>query len=188
MQDKKIIAVVGMAGSGKTETTKYLLEKLDCPKIYFGKYTFERIEKEGLEVNYENERIIREKIRSELGMGAYARMSLPEIDKLIAKNNFLVLESLAGWEEYKIIKEKFKDIFFVVAAYANPKLRFKRLQERKNERPIKDWEEFEKRDYTELEGQHKGAPIAMADFMIVNETSLEYLHEKIDEIISNLKS
>lgn len=188
MESKKIIAVVGMAGSGKTETTGYLMEKLKCPKVYFGKHTFERLKKEGLEINYENERLIREKIRSELGMGAYAKLSLPEIEKLIAENNFLVLESLAGWEEYKIIKEKFKTSFHVIAIYATPKLRFKRLVNRKKERPIKDWEEFEKRDYTEIEGQHKGGPIAMADFTIINESSFDNLKSKLDEIIELIKN
>lgn len=134
MEGKRIIAIVGMAGSGKTEVTKYLIEKLGCPRIYFGKYIFDRIEKEGLEVNYKNERIIREKIRSELGMGACAKLSLSDIDENLKEYNFLILESLYSWAEYKIIKEKYGDSSIIVAAHAAPRIRFERLTKRKNNR------------------------------------------------------
>ena len=186
MEGKKIIAIVGMAGSGKTEVTKYLIGKLGCPRIYFGKYTFDRIEKEKLEVSYKNERIIREKIRSELGMGAYAKLSLPDIDEYLKEFNFVILESLYSWAEYKIIKEKYGDSFVIVATHTAPKIRFERLVKRKGNRPIKDWEEFQTRDYTELENLEKGGPIAMADYLIVNEQSLGYLHNKLDEAVEDL--
>lgn len=186
MENKKVIAVVGMAGSGKTETIKYLQQKFNWPKIYFGTATFERIEQEGLEVNYENERKVREKIRAELGMGAYAILALPKIEKEFETNDVVLLESLYSWDEYKIIKEKYGDIFQVIAVYASPKTRFERLTNRLNERPISDKEEFIKRDYSEIEGTDKGGPIARADFTIVNESSLEDYHKQIDLIIDKL--
>jgi dephospho-CoA kinase len=108
---KKLIAVVGMAGSGKTEVIKYLQKTFKWPKIYFGEATFERLEKEGLEVNYENEKIVREKIRAELGMGAYATLALPKIESLFKKNNIILLESLYSWDEYKIILKKLPGYF-----------------------------------------------------------------------------
>ena len=188
MEGKKIIAIVGMAGSGKTEITKYLIEKLGCPRIYFGKYTFDRIEKKGLEVNYKNERMIREEIRNELGMGAYAKLSLPDIENNLKEYNFLILESLYSWAEYKIIKKQYGDSFIVIATHAAPRVRFKRLINRIDDRPIKDWAEFQARDYTELENLEKGGPIVMADYLIVNEQSLEYLHEELDEIVNKLSS
>jgi dephospho-CoA kinase len=186
MEGKKIIAIVGMAGSGKTEITKYLIEKLGCPKIYLGKHTFDRMEKEGLEVSYKNERMIREKIRSELGMGAYAKLSLSDIKEKLKEHSFLILESLSSWAEYKIIKEKYGDSFAVVSSHASPRIRFARLIKRKKERPMKDWEEFQARDYTELEGLEKGGPIAMADYLVVNEKSLGYLHEKLDDFLEKI--
>ena len=107
--EKKIIAIVGMCGSGKSEVVKYLQKTKKWPKIYFGEATFERIKKEGLELNYENERKTREKIRKEMGMGAYAKLALPKIEKLLEKNETVILESLYSWAEYKIIKESGPD-------------------------------------------------------------------------------
>lgn len=186
MKKKTIIAAVGMAGSGKTEIIKYLQKKISANNIYLGEATFDRIKKEGWELNYENERIARETIRTEMGMGAYALLAIPKIEKILQEEDIVLLESMYSWEEYKIIKEKYGENFFVIATHASPKIRCKRLLSRSNERPIKDREEFNKRDYTEIEKTDKGGPIARADFMIVNEQDIEYLHKKIDKIINEI--
>ncbi|MDA3840672.1 MAG: AAA family ATPase [Patescibacteria group bacterium] len=188
INNKKIIAVVGMAGSGKSEAIKYLQDKFGWPKIYFGKFTFDRIKKEGLETNYKNEKLIREKIRKELGMGAYARLALPEIKELLKKNNNILIESLYSWKEYKIFKEEFGDKFRVMAIHASPSVRFERLLARINERPMSAREEFIERDYSEIENTDKGGPIARADYHILNEISLEDLKRKIDSLNLQLKN
>ena len=183
MLNKKIIAVIGMCGAGKSEVVNYLQKKLKCPKIYFGDATFDRIKKDGLELNYENERAVREKIRSELGMGAYAKLALPKIKEALKNNEIVLVESLYSWDEYKIMKQKFSDSFKVIAVYAPPDVRFRRLKKRKKERPIKNYKEFKIRDYSEIEGTDKGGPIAIADYMIINEGSIKNLHKNINDIL-----
>ncbi len=150
MENKLVIAIAGMAGSGKREVVKYLQRKLKAPNVYFGKPTFDRLKKEGLEVNYDNERKIREQIRAELGMGAYAKLALPKIKKALEKNKIVLLESFYSWDEYKIIKNEFGNAFKVVAVFASPDTRFKRLIKRTGERPMKNREEFDARDYSEI--------------------------------------
>ena len=180
INNKQILAVVGMAGSGKSEAIKYLQEKFSWPKIYLGKYTFERMKKEGLETNYKNEKIIREKIRSELGMSAYAKLALPELHELLKKNDNVLIESLYSWEEYKILKEEFGHQFKVMAIHASPSIRFERLLARIDERPMSKHNEFIERDYSEIENTNKGGPIARADYHIVNEEDIKKLNKKID--------
>ena len=179
-ENKKVIAVVGMAGAGKSEATNYLLKKLSCPKVYFGDATFDRMKEDGLELNYENEKIAREKIRAEHGMGAYAKFSLPKIINLLENNDIVVIESLYSWDEYKIIKEEFGDNFFVVAIFTPSGTRLSRLKNREH-RPIETKEDLTKRDITEIEGTDKGGPIAVADFTIINEGTFNELCEKIDK-------
>lgn len=186
MPNKKVVAVVGMCGAGKTEAVNYIKKELECPNVYFGEATFDRLKKEGLEVNYENEKNIREQIRRELGPAAYAILALPKVEKNLEKNDFCAVESMYSWAEYKILKEKFGDNFFCIAIWASPSTRFKRLVGRKNERPIKNLEEFIIRDYTEIEGTDKGGPIARADYLIKNENGLNQLHKEIDDIIVHI--
>lgn len=186
MRNKKILAVVGMCGSGKTEAIKYLKEKLNCPNVYFGDVTFDRMKADGLELNYENEKITREKIRKEMGMGAYATLSLPKIKQVLNNNDYCLIESLYSWSEYKILKENFGDNFLTLAVFASPATRFKRLTDRTNERPMNSIDEFIRRDYSEIENIEKGGPIARADFLVYNEKGLDELKNQLDIIINKL--
>ena len=56
MSKNKIVAVVGMCGSGKTVAVNEF-EKRGWTKIYFGEATFIKMKELGLEINEENERI-----------------------------------------------------------------------------------------------------------------------------------
>jgi dephospho-CoA kinase len=180
-KNKKVIAVVGMAGAGKTEAIDFLQENYYLPKVYFGEITFEELEKRGLSLNYENERKVREDLRKKYGMGAYAELSLPKVENYLEDTRVVLIESLYSWDEYKIIKKKYGDNFILIAINASPETRFKRLQER-DHRPVKDKEEFIKRDWTEIEGTQKGGPIAIADYTIINEASKQDLVNSLTEI------
>jgi dephospho-CoA kinase len=48
-------------------------------------------------------------------------------------------------------------------------------------------EEAASRDRAEVENINKGGPIAMADFTIINESSLENLRQEAKRIISELR-
>ncbi len=176
----KIYAIVGMAGSGKSEITKYLKEKHGWPSVYLGAITFDRLKDEGLEVNEKNERYMREKIRAEGGMGAYALFSLPKIEKAIEVSDKVIIESLYSWDEYKVLKERFGESFEVIAVICPPKTRYQRLSNRP-ERPYTT-EDAKSRDWAEIENSDKGGPIAMADYPLLNDSDLDALYRQIDDL------
>ena len=78
---KNIIAIVGMCGSGKSVASAFL-EDLGYEKVYFGGVTLDKLRENGMEINPLNEKIMREKLRSELGMGAYAKILLDNLDNI----------------------------------------------------------------------------------------------------------
>lgn len=180
---KTILAIVGLPGSGKTEVTEYLMKKMNWPKVYFGDATFDEMKRKGLEINEINERETREGIRKRLGMGAYAILSIPRVKKFFGDGSVIV-ESLYSWEEYLEMKKEFGDDFKVLAVFASPSERQKRLVNR----PIRPFtkEEFVSREYAQIENLHQAGPIARADFMIINEDSKEELYNRVDQIISRL--
>jgi len=179
----KVISIVGMTGSGKSEVAR-VFEKKGFEKIRFGDITDEEIKKRGLELNEENERYVRQQLRKERGMAAYAELNLPKIDALL-KSSDVVVDGLYSWEEYKLLKNRYNDDFHVVAVGASPRTRYNRLKGR----PIRPLtvEEAASRDVAELENTNKGGPIAMADFTIINESSLEDLRKEIEKIASIVK-
>jgi len=180
---KKIIAIVGMPGAGKTESTEYFATK-GIPFVRFGEITDEGVKKLGLPLTPENERIFREKLRKKMGMAAYAIKARPRIDGLLKNNDMIAIDGLYSWEEYTYLKAKFPDLI-LVHVYAEPKVRYERLS-RRSVRPL-PIEECYLRDVAELEKLNKGGPIAIADQIIENNSDdISDLHSKIDSLLLRL--
>jgi len=83
------------------------------------------------------------------------------------------------------LKNKYGDKLIVVAVYASPKTRYHRLSKRKI-RPLTH-EEAQTRDISQIENLHTGGPIAMADFTIINESSIEEFKLNINHFIEKHK-
>jgi dephospho-CoA kinase len=68
---------------------------------------------------------------------------------------------------------------------ASPETRYSRLTSRSSRRLTLD--EASGRDVAEVENLNKGGPIAMADFTIINESSLGNLRKEVKRIIAQLR-
>ena len=178
----KVIALVGMAGSGKSEVARQF-EKGGYVRIRFGDITDIEVKKRGLPLNEANERQVREQFRRENGMAAYAKLNLPRIDEALHKSNVIV-DGLYSWEEFVLLKDYYGDKLSLVAVYSSPKTRSTRLGVRKI-RPLTSKEATD-RDKNEIENSNKGGPIALADYTIINESSLQELKEQTQRIIERL--
>ena len=154
-------------------------------KIRFGDITDEEVKKRGLKLNEENERYVRELLRQEHGMAAYAKLNLPAIDSALEKSD-VIIDGLYSWEEYTFLKDYYGENFCVVAVWTSPGTRYARLTGRSN-RPL-TVEEAASRDRAEIENVNKGGPIAMADFTILNEASLDDLRKEIERIIAKIRN
>ncbi|MDM8000136.1 MAG: AAA family ATPase [Dehalococcoidia bacterium] len=178
----KLVSIVGMAGSGKSEVAK-VFEKSGFAKVRFGDITDEEVRRRGLELNEENERLVRQELRVKHGMAAYAQLSVPKIDGLLQTGN-AVVDGLYSWEEYLLMKERYGPRFSVVAVWASPRTRHQRLA-RRPVRPL-TLEEAASRDIAEIQNLNKGGPIAMADFTIINESSLKDLERETRKVLAAL--
>lgn len=171
-----------MPGSGKSEVAR-IFEERGFVRVRFGDLTDEEVKKRGLELNEQNERLIRELLRREHGMAAYARLNLPRIDSALKQAN-VVIDGLYSWEEYTLLKERYGDDFTIVAVWVSPKTRYARLTGRANRKLTPA--EAASRDHAEIEKSSKGGPIAMADFTISNESSLNELRRETERTIAGL--
>lgn len=186
----KIIAIVGLPGSGKTEIGKFFID-LDFQPIRLGQLTLDEVKKKGLTPGEASERPIREELRRKHGMGAYATLNFPQIDTLLEKGNVIV-DGLYSWEEYLEFEKKYDKKLTVIAVYASPRVRYQRLLTRKwdKEKDIKminrsyTEKQAKKRDYAEIGYLHTGGPIAMADFTIINEGSKTELSKNLESVCS----
>jgi dephospho-CoA kinase len=179
----KLVTIVGMTGAGKSEVAR-VFEEHGFRRVRFGDITDEELNSRGLEPNEENERTIREELRKNYGMAAYAKLSLPKIDSWLRSSN-IVVDGLYSWEEYTLLKDRYGEKLSVLAVWSSPATRHARLA-RRAKRPLTP-EEAASRDKSEIENINKGGPIAMADFAILNEDSLEKLRRETERVLSALK-
>jgi len=152
--------------------------------VRFGDITDDEVKKRGRELNEENERQARESLREQYGMDAYAKLSLPRIDAAL-KTSDVVVDGLYSWEEYIFLKEHYGGGFIVVAVWSSPEARYARLGKRRI-RALTP-EEAAGRDRAEIENLNKGGPIALADFTVLNDSSLANLQQQTERIIGKLK-
>ncbi len=179
----KLVSIVGMTGAGKSEVSR-VFEENGFIRIRFGDVTDEEMRKRGLEPSEENERYVRELLRQEHGLAAYAKLNLPRIEKAL-KNSDVVIDGLYSWEEYTYLKARYGEELYLVAVWSSPRTRYGRLTSRSSRRLT--LEEAMSRDKAEIENIAKGGPIAMADFTIINESSLEHLRREAERIVSKLR-
>lgn len=177
-----VIAIVGMCGSGKSVASDYL-ESIGYKKIYFGGVTMEKLKENNLEVTVENEKIMREKLKNELGMAAFAKILLPRI-KEYSKNYNTVLDGLYSWDELKVLKEEI-DNLKVISIVVDKDIRYERLAKR-DIRPLTNIE-AESRDLSEIENIKKGGPISFSDYYILNNGTIEEYKIRLDEILNLIR-
>ncbi|MBQ6355225.1 AAA family ATPase [Candidatus Saccharibacteria bacterium] len=186
-KEVRIVAFVGMSGSGKSVAVDYMTEK-GWPKVYFGGMILKEMERRGIERTAESEKKFREMIRETEGKEWVVKQVIEEVRRLIeAGQKKIVLDGVYSWTEYKVLKKEFSEpgqITFV-AIVEPKKMRYKRVAER-IERPF-NLQEIRDRDKSEIENLEKGGPIAAADYYVLNDGSIAELHERIAAVLAEIE-
>ena len=179
----KLIAVVGMSGTGKSVVTDYL-EENNWKKLYFGGITYKLMEEAGIERTSDgkSEKEFREKLRKDHGMECYAKFLEPDIRAALEEGH-VVLDGLYSWQEYTYLIERFPDLK-LICVVTDKNIRYDRVAQRKD-RPF-DREAIQYRDISEIENLAKGGPIAFADYYILNNGNVEDEVERLKEILEEV--
>lgn len=180
----KVVSIVGMSGSGKSEVSRVFEEK-GYERVRFGDVTDREIERRGLEPGESSERFVREALREEYGMAGYAILNLSRIDEALKHSKKVVVDGLYSWEEYLYLKEYYGDDLYVIAVWSAPETRYDRLTRRSLRGLSRD--EAVSRDLAEITNVNKGGPIAMADVTIINEASLAELRRQTERLLKEMK-
>jgi len=181
-QNIKLLAFVGLAGSGKSSAVEYLASK-GYPKVYFGGIMHKAMLEAGITPgDWDGENAFRKEIREREGKDFVVKQAVQEIRNLIAAGqHHIVLDGLYSWTEYKVLKHEFPGEMTVAAVVTPKHLRRQRLAKRP-ERPMTS-EQVDERDWSDIENIEKGGPIAAADYFIHDNTSLESFFHQIDSLL-----
>lgn len=186
-KDVKLVAIVGMCGSGKSTAIEYLTER-GIPKVYFGGIIYKAMEEAGIPrtEDGESEKKFREEIRQKEGKDFVVMRAIKEAKKLIeAGQKHIVLDGLYSWTEYKILRKEWPTEMTVVAIVTPKAIRRKRVAERPD-RPF-DAQAVAERDRAEIENLEKGGPIAIADYYIDNSGTVEEFQEAFGKLMKDIQ-
>ena len=186
MNNVKILAVVGMSGSGKSVIVDHLTDK-GYPKVYFGGMIYKEMEKRGIArtEDGESEKKFREMIRETEGKDWVVRQVIEETHDLIkAGQKRIILDGVYSWTEYKALKHEFPTNLTFLAVVVDKKLRYERVARRPGR--AFDGTAIRERDRSEIENLEKGGPIAAADYYILNNGTTEDLQEQLKNIIKEI--
>lgn len=179
-----IIGLTGKNGSGKGEVAKLLTSS---GFIYHSLSDFLRdeLKKRGKEVTRENLIEIGNELRQKGGASILADQILKRLDP---EKNYVV-DSIRNPGEVKSLKNR-KD-FFLLNVSAPQKVRFERTKARGRENDPTTFGEFvniEKREEESKDPtkQQLKQTIALADYEMVNDSSLEDLHERMRGLLRDL--
>jgi adenylate kinase len=173
-----ILGVVGLAGSGKTETCNFFRQK-GLPVIAFGDIINEYIDQHQLTHNEETHKNLRAEFREKHGLECMAKLNESKIRQALKKSPVVIIESLYTWEEYLYLKQVFNQAkILLLALFAEKATRYERTAKRKYRQGLGG----EERDINELTKMNKAQPIAFADYTVLNRDSLAELYEKLEGI------
>ena len=186
MENVKILAVVGMSGSGKSVAVDHLTEK-GYPKVYFGGMIYKEMEKRGIErtEDGESEKKFREMIRETEGKDWVVRQVIEEVkDLMAAGQKRIVLDGVYSWTEYKMLKHEFPGCMIFLAVVVDKHLRYERVAKR----PGRAFDEnaIKERDRSEIENLEKGGPIVAADYYILNNGTIAEMQDNLDTILKEV--
>lgn len=181
--NRKVIALVGMPGSGKGTCTDYLHEKYDWPLIHFGNMVYEEVQRRGLD-NVKDEVFVREDMREKEGKAVLAKHVARKAQAYFQNGaRTVILDGLYSWSEYKYLSEQFGDNLLVIAVVAPKHVRHERVLNRKDAHRQYTLEQLLAREYAEIENLEKGGPIANADYTIVNDGDIAAMTTQLETIL-----
>jgi len=175
-----LVLVTGMPGSGKTLVSGVARE-LGIPVYVMGDVVREETRRRGLEPTPENLNLVAMLLRREYGDTVVAERILEKI--LRDKPALAVVDGVRSIKEVEVLRSYGEAV--IVAVHASPRTRFERLRRRGRPGDPRTWEEFRRRDMTEL-GFSLGSVIALADYMLVNEAAPLLARERAKRLLSRL--
>ncbi len=186
MSSPKVIAIVGMPGSGKGTVVDHICSAYNAQRVYFGGMVYEEVEARGLDI-VADERMVREDMRAKEGPAVLAKRAATRANEILESGTpFVVFDGVYSWTEDKYLRETFGDAYVSIAV-VNPKsIRYERVVARKDAHRPYTKAQIELRDIEEIENIEKGGPIAFADYYLANAPDIPSLISQTDELLDRI--
>ncbi len=182
MDTKLVVGLAGMPGAGKSVVVGVAREK-NYTIVVMGEIVREEARRRGLNPNPQNLGKIMLELREKEGPAVISKRCIPNIRR--TKGDKIMIDGIRSLKEVEEFKKDLSN-FTLVAIHSSPETRFARLHKRGRSDDSNNLETFHQRDVREL-SVGLGNAIAMAEHMIVNDTSLAAVKEKAIRILTGIE-
>jgi dephospho-CoA kinase len=175
----RILVTTGMPGAGKEE---FLLvcQARGAKVVRMGDIVRDKVRELGLDPSDNSVGTLANDERKRYGMDIWAKRTIQFVG-----GDFVLIDGARGLDEVRAFKRAFGEDLMVVAIHSSPKTRYGRIKVRSRGDSPTTWDQFEERDRREL-AWGLGGVIATADYMIVNEGTLDELKAEVARLLDRL--
>ncbi len=173
-----------MPGSGKSEAMAVAKER-GLPVVRMGDLIWEEVERQGLPRDASNVGKVANAMRESHGKDVWSIRTVERVRELAADSDLVLIDGVRNNEEVETFRAQLGDDFLLVAIHTDPDERHGRMVRRARDDDSTDVEVLKERDAREL-GWGIARTIAMADEMVVNDSSLDVFKARFAELLDRL--
>jgi dephospho-CoA kinase len=191
MENKKtIIGVTGTLASGKDTVADYISKKYDLKNYSTSDEVRYEATKRGVDHARASLVQVANSIRSEMGLGELARRALERVSE---SEKVALITGIRNVGEIKYLKENSN--FYLISVDGPIEVRYERAKNRKRIGDGTTFEDFRNSEETELSNKEVGEHgiellpcMRMGDFFIINDSTVEDLNMRVDEVVKAILS
>ena len=170
-----LIGLTGTNGAGKGETADFFVSH-GFSYFSLSDLIREEISRQGKPLTRDNLILTGNRLRNEFGPEILARRVMEKVTENA------IIDSIRNTHEVQYLKKQKN--FILLAIDAPIELRYQRILKRGRNESVSTLDEFKKKEAEELTGstnqQQLQRCMQMADFMIINDGSIQDLHRKLE--------
>lgn len=181
-----LIGITGTDGAGKGTVVDYLVSQKGFTHYSARAIFIEELKKRSEEPTRANMRLIANEMREEFGNDFLITYYLKKIEEHGVEN--AIIESIRAVAEAVTLKANGG---ILIAVDADQKIRYARVQERRSESDKVTFEQFLAHEALETNdpnphGMQKHKVIRMADYVLLNNSSIDELNMQIEEVFQKI--
>lgn len=187
----KVVGLTGTIGSGKEIAKDFFIKRFNCSYVTLSDVIRGEMERKKRGFNRKNLQDLGNELRKKYGTHILAMLS---IEYLSREKELIIIDGIRNPGEGEFLRKKFGKNFVWIGIDAPRELRFERAAKRGKLSDPKTFEEFVAMDERDLGkdepeyGQQVKACLERADFLLINDGTIEEFENKLSETVNQFRS